>query len=306
MSWWFPKLRLSLPEARRLLPGAITALVVACLMQLKIFDPLELLLLRSLTLTRGEIPWDDRIVLVTVDDETLAQLGHFPISRANYTRLLQQLTAAEAGVVALDILLTEPSQDDSQLAEAMQQQGRVVLAQAWSPQGIPLIPISLLSQSALLSGHIRHLIDSDGVTRRVELFYQGTPAFGVAIAQVYSFIAELVNIPDRSMIWVNWPGSVANLSSYSLVDVINGDVPLSAFRDKIVLVGVTATGVDAVLTPFDQTLPANGVHLHAAVVHNLLNESWLRHPSSLWIGLFLVVCGPWLSWALSDRTLQFS
>ncbi|MFE4108084.1 CHASE2 domain-containing protein [Almyronema epifaneia] len=303
MSWWFRKLGLPLPELGRLMPGAIIALVVACLMQLKIFDPIELLLLKTLTLSRGATPWDDRIVLVTVDDQTLNELGRFPISRANYTQLLRQLKLAEASVVALDILLTDPSSEDTRLAETILQNGQVVLAQAWSPQEIPLPPTAILAESAVLTGHIRQLIDADGITRRVELVYQDVPALGVAIAQVYSLVAELVTIPDQPMIWVNWPGPVATLPSYSLVDVIAGEVPLSTFQDKIVLIGMTATGVDPLLTPFDQLSPASGVHLHAAVVHNLLNESWLRQPSSLWVGLLLVVFGPWLSWILSDRAL---
>ncbi|WP_346291094.1 CHASE2 domain-containing protein [Sphaerothrix gracilis] len=285
------------------MPGAIIALAVACLMQLRIFDPLELLLLRTLTLMRGPVEWDDRIVLVTVDDRTLAELGRFPIARSNYTQLLQQMAAAEVSVVALNILLTDPHPADASLAEAILQQGQVVLVQTWDAQDVEVLPTPLLADAAVLTGHIRELVDSDGITRRVELLYQGVPAFGVAIAQVYSLVAEIVAIPDRAMIWVNWPGPISGLSNYSLVDVVEGRIPAAAFQEKIVIVGATATGVDSLLTPFDSLLPANGIHFHAAVVHNLLHQSWLRRPSALWMGLILVGLGPWLSWGLSDRAL---
>ena len=68
---------------------------------------------------------------------------------------------------------------------------------------------------------------------------------------------------------INFLGPAETFPRYSLIDVANGEVAEGAFRDRLVLIGATATGLgDRFATPFAAGL--NGVELLATVADNLL------------------------------------
>jgi len=70
---------------------------------------------------------------------------------------------------------------------------------------------------------------------------------------------------------INFAGPSQSYPHYSMADVIDGTVPASKFRDKIVLVGATAVGIgDLRITPF-QSSDYMGVEIHANVIDNLLH-----------------------------------
>ena len=71
---------------------------------------------------------------------------------------------------------------------------------------------------------------------------------------------------------VNYTGPYGTYAHYSMADVIDGAVPPSMFKDKIVFVGATAIGIgDLRTTPFD-ALNAMGVEIHANALDNMLNS----------------------------------
>ena len=256
---------------------------------LGLITPLDHLTFNSWLRARGPIGWDSRIVVVKVDDETLADLGQFPIERHYYTSLVEQLTVAQASAVGFNIMFLDASIDDQALAKAIEAHGRVVLGQTWDSRGLPIQPNPTLQNAAIAAGHLRQPIDSDGISRRVEVTAAGVAALGVEVAQVYSLVAEAVNIPHIHELWINWPGNVADLSQYSLSDVLAGEVPLQVFQDKIVLVGVTATGLATLSTPYNIQPPVGSVYLHAAVVNTLLQGKLAPSHSSRTIRLTISV-----------------
>jgi len=290
-----------LPEwGWRSLPGVVVALVVAGICQLSLLDPLEHLTYRLLFHLRGERPWSDRLVLVAIDDVSIQQLGRFPWSRAYYTRLLHHLTQADAGVVMFDLLWSESSPEDGDLAQAMLQQGRVVLAQAWDATGVPLLPVPQLREAAIAQGQIQIQQDPDGMVRQVPAYVREIPTLGIATTQAYGLVRQEIPIPQRPRpLWLNWVGSARSLPQYSFAHVLEGKVPAIAFQDKIVLVGVTATGLDPLITPFDRNPPGSSILLHATVIQNLLQQNFLTRLPPAWIGFLLLLGGPGLSWAMA-------
>ena len=69
------------------------------------------------------------------------------------------------------------------------------------------------------------------------------------------------------------PGEFA---TYSMADVVEGKVPPEEFRDRLVLVGPTATGIaDMAVTPF-QTQAFPGVEVHANFITNLIEGQFIR------------------------------
>jgi diguanylate cyclase (GGDEF)-like protein/PAS domain S-box-containing protein len=302
--WGKGKSRLALPRhltwAAPALPGGVAALVVASLLTLGAWQPLEYMAYDVLFHLRGAIPWDDRVVVIAIDEPSLKQLGRFPWTRQRYTQLLNRLSTAEPSVVVLDVLLPEVSPDDRALAQAIAQQGQVVLAYGWDNFGLPLPPTSQLKQAAVTSGHVMKREDTDGVTRQVDLQVRGVPTLGISAIQVYSLVQTPVSLPPLNQrFWVNWTSPIAQVPQFSFVDVLQGKVPANQFQGKIVLVGATAAAIDSLHTPYDRNPPASGVYLHATVVNNLLQQNWLRSYDRRWLILIFLLGGPGLSIAMT-------
>jgi signal transduction histidine kinase len=284
----------------RLLPGLVTALVIGCAVELTLLAPLEQIAYRTLFRVRGERPWDERLVLIAIDDESIQQIGRFPWPRQYYARLLQQLNQSEPALVVINLLWSETSPDDGVLAEAMLENGRVVLPLAWDANGELLPPVAALQDAAIATGHIAEYQDSDGLVRWILASQAGYPAMGIAAAQAYQLVHEtLPPVPPDPQFWLNWPASASNLPQYSFLEVVEGEIPAAAFTDKVVLLGVTATGIDPQATPFDQLPLASGVHVHAALLHNLLQRDSLMSLGTGWQMLLLLLGGPGLSWVMA-------
>ena len=289
----------------RVLPGLIAAAVTLVMAGLGAFDPLEWVSYRWLFHLRGSTRWDERIVLVTIDDTTLAELGQFPLSREVYTRLLQQLAKADTIAIAFNLLLIESSPNDNDLAAAIARQGNVVLSVGIDERGHPLLPSSPLNQAALATGHILKQVEPDGLVRTVDPWAVRQPALGITLAEVYAFARGSVHLPDlKQPLWINWPGAMADISQVSLADVLADPSLTSYFDNKLVLVGMTATGTDALPTPFDVNPPASGVLLQAAVLDNLLQQRYLQQINPPWLWVLPVLALPGLSYVLVGQSTR--
>ena len=175
----------------RVLPGSLVSVLFVGLLKLGALQPFEQAAYNTLFKLRGEQPWDDRLVLVAIDDASIRKLGRFPWSRQRYVTLLNRLQQAESSVVVVDLVWSERSPDDASLAQAIAQHGQVVLAQAQDSNGIPLIPVPELQRAAIATGHIFKPQDTDGVTRSIPLQVQEIPALGLATVRSYALGAIL-------------------------------------------------------------------------------------------------------------------
>jgi len=75
---------------------------------------------------------------------------------------------------------------------------------------------------------------------------------------------------------INFRGPVRTYPYVSMADAVNRSFPPGTFRDKIVLVGASATGIgDLRSTPFGG-LDFPGVEIHANVIDNILHQNFLQ------------------------------
>ena len=72
---------------------------------------------------------------------------------------------------------------------------------------------------------------------------------------------------------INYHGPRGSYPYHSIADVVAQKFPAQAFRDKIVLVGASATGIGDLRTPPYGGIDYPGVEVHANVIDNLLNSS---------------------------------
>jgi len=104
--------------------------------------------------------------------------------------------------------------------------------------------------------------------------------FGVAGVQ----IGELAIPTDESgRILINYLGQAKTFPHYSIADILRHRLSPDLFKNKIVIVGATATGIyDLRVTPFSAVFP--GVEVHANVIDNILHQDFIQRPG--WTGLF--------------------
>src|SRR5690349_4244540 len=148
------------------------AVIVACVLgrALTSVDGLvydRLLMLRSL-------PLSPDIVVVDIDNQSVAALGRWPWPRSVHARLLDTLSRAQPAAVVYDVLFTEPSPDDPSFAAGL---GRVptflpVLLSPEEPDGTRAVdpPVPALAARAAGLGHINLEVDPDGIVRSVALY----------------------------------------------------------------------------------------------------------------------------------------
>jgi adenylate cyclase len=271
-------------RALPLLPGMISAAVGASLITAGAWEPLERMAYTGLFLTRqtlAPVQWDDRIVVVAIDDTSLGLYGPYPWSRDRYAELLDQLAIVQPAAIGLDILFPEATPEDAQLAESLLLNGTGVLAVGDDGQGNAVQVTPTLTQPALgyfNLGHVKHTPDGDGISRQNTLYEihgdSVAPSFAIALVQTYqtslanTLTAEPIEIPEinpiffeqpeqfdqHQPVWVNWPGhtrpqpdqteSVDGLTTLSYGALMAENSPLlDDLQNKIVLVGYTATGV---------------------------------------------------------------
>ncbi|MGB0034576.1 MAG: adenylate/guanylate cyclase domain-containing protein [Candidatus Acidiferrales bacterium] len=103
--------------------------------------------------------------------------------------------------------------------------------------------------------------------------------YGDAGVVSIEFGPNLIVYPDPiSRLLVNYHGPTRTYPYVSFSDVVQHKFPPGTFKDKIVLVGASATGIgDLRATPFG-SLDYPGVEIHANVIDNILNQQFLvRH-----------------------------
>ncbi|QKR99767.1 CHASE2 domain-containing protein [Sphingomonas sp. CL5.1] len=258
------------------------ALVVAAATGSRVAAPIDHLLFDELTRLRPQAA-DDRILLVEIDDASLAALGRWPWPRSIHAKALEALARDRPAVIGYDILFLEPAADDAALEAALRHAFPVVLpvlprrAPGEAGNGRPLPAIA---SAAAGLGSVDVTTDSDGVVRRF--------ASGTGTPQMAELIARRIDpaagrgrdaAADRLIAFVP-PGSFRRIPFSSLAD---GSLPEVFARGKIVLVGGSAAGLgDHFLVPHSAGKLMSGVELQANVVNALLHDGFYRPLPPSW------------------------
>ncbi|MGC3964670.1 MAG: CHASE2 domain-containing protein [Rhodocyclaceae bacterium] len=311
-------------QAPRWRNGGVLALILVCVTALGAINGLGRAdrLLTDWFMVLGERPVRDDIVIVGIDDRSLAQLGRWPWRRGVHAELLERLRQAGPRAVGLDIILSEPDlrhpEDDLALADAIAASGNVVLPMrmerfANGDPG-PALPVPPLSSAARAIGHIHIDLDRDGIARSVFL-REGTdgqwwPHFAQAMLDAAGMSAAprsspgirhpdvLAGRPTPAGLWsrdegmpIPYAGPPGHFRYVSYVDVLNGDAPADMLRGKLVLVGAQAVGMgDAYPTPMasrDGLMP--GVEISANILAGLIDGTTLRSASRWQNALFTLL-----------------
>jgi signal transduction histidine kinase/CHASE2 domain-containing sensor protein/CheY-like chemotaxis protein len=289
-------LAILLKSSWRWLPGLAAVALTIFLLRLEVWEPFERLAYRQTFRLRGMRALDSRIVVVAIDDASLSKIGEFPWPRQRYLGLLKKIQQSQPRVVGFTFPFTYDSTADSEMSDSH----NVVLAD-WDSRGIPIKSKSKLKTKTLV-GHVQSNEDFDGVARAIPLRRNNQPAFAVEVVRAAQYtdpIARHQTVGNNNDLLINWGSAAPAITTYSIADVMRPDFKSQLLANKIVLVGVTAKGIDRIGTPFDRNSSGNGVYLQATVIDNLLQHKNLQtYPEPLFI-LLLFIFSPFLSWQLS-------
>lgn len=258
-------------------------------------------LLDSVLLASPAAP-SPEIVIVAIDDRSLAQQGRWPWPRHIHTTLIEKLHQAGAENIVFDILFTEPSADDAALKDAMQSHGKVILPLHLSPSSSRTLLSEQLPTRPLISaasglGHAHVELDHDGIARGLYLFNgmgrQLWPSLALAASGIgpkqpdTQGLPAFVNVRDDYRI-VPLTGRAGTLPTYSYSDVLNAAPATDVFSGKTVFVGATAAGLGDILPTALSGLsqPMSGVEFHANTF-SAAQQDLLISPAPKWIGIIL-------------------
>lgn len=261
------------------------------------------------------------IVIVAIDDASLQAIGRWPWKRSVHARVLQQIGQADPKSVMLDLLLSEPDtepQQDALLANAMRQLGKVVLPVSHvldvAGQGHELRPTPIYQGAAHLA-HADAALDVDGAVRRAYLWAGSRsnryPHPALAMLQVAGEWPE--NIPAQaaqddtltSSYWLRqghmaipFLGAPGRIAHVSYAAVLRGEVPASTFRQRHVLIGVTANGLgdtfQTPVSPFGEGM--SGVEVIAQFLDALRQGRFIHalpHAANAMLSALLVLALLW-------------
>ncbi|RMF63943.1 MAG: EAL domain-containing protein [Cyanobacteria bacterium J069] len=284
----------------QLLPGVIASLLVLGLIHLGLVQSLEHLGYNALFKLRGPIPWSSQVVIIEIDETSQRTTGQALWTHDRYADLITILSQSQPRAIVLNTLLSETDPQDAALVEAMEASGRVVLGQSWTDSDAAIVPPPALRAAAVGMGHVFSREDLDGLVRQIRLRRYGVPSLSLVAANLHLRpLGERVSVGQADQtLWINWPGPASETNRYSYMEVIQRQVPLQFFRDKVVLVGVSTAPLNSLQTPFDQSVPVSDMYLQAAAISNLLEQNDLHRPGGGWQGLLLLLGGPVLSFGL--------
>lgn len=184
------------------------------------------------------------IVIVEIDSRSISELDQWPWPRSRHAALVDRLSAAGASTIAYDVDFSSPSyQGDAHFAASIERSGKVVLpifySQALRSDGreSAIVNRPMPDFSAAWVGAVNIYPDASGIVRD---YPAATHIDGQVTPSLATVVAENSEWGSRSF-QPDWSINPRSIPRHAFVDVVKGRVPSSAFENKRVLVGGTAT-----------------------------------------------------------------
>ncbi len=225
---------------------------------------------------------DPRIVVVTIDEDSIAALGQFPWDRAVYAQLLANMNQEGnlPKAIAFDVIFSEPSDNpdsDMAFAEALAAYPNVIMPVVGNMTNDAVLSNAsiakrdeLIKASSVLrpyelfadlvqQAHINRVSSPDGVIRQTwlkiqgpdgeiipSLAYKAVEMAGVDLSQYDRMTDPRKNEPvAQNTITIDYQIETDDFISVPFIDVMEGALPPDLFKDSIVFIGFTAVGLSS-------------------------------------------------------------
>ena len=318
-------------RTRRLSVAVVALTAIALALTLYVWDPvpmqkLELGTVDARFAVRGTRAPDPRVVLITVDDGTLARFHAVGspgrLRRDAYATMLKRLGADRPAVIAVDVTFQDPGEPrgDKALRQAIRathdrlvlpfDEFTIVTNSDGKPAVQPKLFVSPRALSGVQIGFSGLALDRDRRNRRIDYEVEtsagaSTQTFSFATADVARGGAlqanRLPTDPQRAWggqsertAWIDFRGPPGTIRRVPALRVLDGRVPAGAFAGKVVVIGVIRPGQDVHRTPLDKGRGMSGPEVQANAVDTLLRGVPLRDAS--WVigilAILVLACVP--------------
>jgi CHASE2 domain-containing sensor protein len=291
-----------------LLPAVINFAMIVILLTVTWLGLFQALSLKALDLffklKPNESP-DNRIALVKITEDDIAQFQNYPFTESQWTEVLERILSASPAAIGFDIFRDYPfPKGDNSLNDLLKREKRIFGITALDPDHSTSIkgPPALAGSGRI--GDVSIWFDPDQILRRVHLwaFPKTHPDIpNISLQLVYRYLKEKYSIEPTSdnrgnlrlgkvsivrnppnfgdyrtvggggyQLAINWRKPLANFPAFTISRVLTSDFDRSVFKGKIVLVGV-GRETFSVKDVFPSPLGAvSGIEFQAQVVSSLL------------------------------------
>ena len=297
------------------------ATVAIALRVLGWLQPWELAALDQYFRWRPLEPTDERIVIVGISEADLKKLRQWPISDAVLAQLLEKLKTQKPRAIGLDLYRDLPVQPGyPELAKVFQTTPNLIGIEKLNEKDKTdtVAPPPELAKNGQVGAN-NVVVDLDGKLRRGLLSDvndgQSIPSFSFLLAGIYLQAQNILPQPSETnpkvfqwgksvfrpftsddggyvnaddggyQILLNYRGPAKSFRMVSLGDVLENRIPADLMRDRIVLIGSTATSLnDFFYTPYSGdriTTPerTSGVEVQANLISHILSAALDGRPS---------------------------
>lgn len=256
----------------------------------------------------GESPPSEGVALLLVDEESLAAYGPWPLDRAIWGRVVDELARGDARWIAFDVIFSEGShggreEGDRAFAASLRRFPRCVLPHYWRPRRVlrpetgrlekvwtredpaPIFPRAL--------GGFANVSTSEGPTSGLLRSVTMERVFGRGGTD-RSFVWNLARAVDgrrtsrvdpSKPFFPRWVAGRKRFPAFSLKDLLEGKVPGERISGRVIFVGASSPSLqDVKATPLG---PLPGVWVQAHLFDGLVDCGPMKGLPL--IGLFLLV-----------------
>ena len=249
---------------------------------------------------QGHSPSPD-IALIAIDNKSIAEIGRWPWDRSVHARLINVLSEYTPRAAGYDVIFSDLSEEaeDYLLAYSFNSidfpvilAGELIFLKGSDRDPKELVPLKIFTDSEKVRvGYVNIEPSYGGIARMIpekKVFQKKE------ITPFAYMLKESVNPPGsfsfRGRHLVNFAGPAGTFPTYSASDVILKKIHPKLLKDKIVLIGATASNLhDVLMVPLENPV-MSGIEWHANVLDNILTDRALYFVPEFipkLIGLFL-------------------
>jgi diguanylate cyclase (GGDEF)-like protein/PAS domain S-box-containing protein len=320
----------------------LVTLLVLVIRSLSMLQGAEFGVLDQFFRMRGEEPMDSRIVIVGIDENDISQGDRWPVSDQQLVEVLAQIQKMNPRAIGLDLYRDIPvSPGTLRLQKFLETNANIIGIEQLPDQSGGLVAPPPILEKAKRVGFNNIILDSDQRVRRSFLYWKINrgeyvrESFSLKLAKLYLSKENIYEQPSpyhvsdlklgrgifrqfqsddgpyinadagAYQVMVNFRGNNGRFTTFTLQDLMSGDVPSQILRDKIVLIGTTATSLnDLSATPYTHhefggaTSLMSGMELQAQFTSQILGAAldgrsllqvWPESLEIAWIALWSAI-----------------
>ncbi len=277
-----------------LLIGLAASVVLFLAERAQMFDRTEHLIY-DFAAPRHAVPPNKDIVIVGIDNDSLAAIGRWPWPRERHAEVIARLKAAGAKIILYDVLFIEPTPSDASVASAIAGRPPVylpILFDVPGPNGKAykiLRPNPRIAAAATGLGIVNLEMDNDGRARRIEIKAMDERRWIPHLTELA--YREIRGAPSPTYLRASSDGPVVSIAfndvgrfrTVSFVEVLRGKTPTEVLRGKTVIVGATATGLGDLYPVPGSSALMSGAEVQANMLSSLLAGRFIKPIGRNWV-----------------------